>query len=165
MVRSVKLLSFAVLFFGFLCGFFDGGEERILDILLFLLRSSFLEDNVDFIASELGGEADVLALLTDSDGLLVLGDVDFGFFAVDFDLCNFGWTEGFTDIFGGIVAPVDDINLLFVADFVHDSLDSNTASAHEGADWVYAGDGRHDGDFGAATGLASDALNFYGIVF
>ena len=77
------------LFFVF-AGFFDGGEERIFDVLFLFLLGRSLEDDVDVVAGELAGEADVLALLADGDGLLILGDVDFGFLAVEVDFHDFG---------------------------------------------------------------------------
>ena len=109
-------------------------------MFLFLL-SSGLKDDVDVVASEFAGETDVLALLADSDGLLIFGNVDFGFLAIDINFHDFGGTEGFTDIFGSVVAPVDDIDFLAVTNFVHDGADTDTASTDESTDWIDAGYG------------------------
>ena len=132
-------------------------------MFLFLLGRG-LENNVDIIASKFAGETDVLALFTDSDGLLVLGNVNLGFLAIDVDLHDFSRTEGFTNILGSVIAPVDDVDFLAVADFVHDGLDADATTADEGTDWIDAGNGGSDGDFGAAAGFAGDAFDFDGAV-
>ena len=121
-----------------------------------------MEDDVDVVAGEFTGQADVLALFADGDGLLVFGNVDFGFFAIDVDSHDFGGAESFTDVFGGVVAPVDDVDFLAVTDFVHDGLDADAATADEGTNWVDAWYSGSDGDFGAAAGFAGDAFDFDG---
>ena len=104
-------------------------------------------------------------MFADSDGLLVFRNVNLGFFAVDFDFDDLGWTESFVDVFGGVVAPVDDVDFFFVADFVHDGLDADASATNKGPDWVDSRDSGHDGDFGAATSFSSDAMDFDGAVF
>ena len=145
--------------------FFDGGEEGVFDVFLLFLFGGFGEFDVELVAGEFGGEADVLALATDGDGLLVFGDEDFGALALNFDLTDFGRGEGFADVFGGVVAPVDDVDFFAIADFVHDSLDADTATTDEGTDRVDAGDGGGDGDFGATAGFAGDGFNFDAAIF
>ena len=81
--------DFCTLFFG---GFFDSGEEGILDVLLFLLGWSLGEFDIDFVAGELGSKANILALLADGDRLLIFGDINFGLFAINLYLGDFGWT-------------------------------------------------------------------------
>lgn len=104
-------------------------------------------------------------MFADSDRLLVFGDKDFGFLAVYFDLVNLGWREGFADVFGSVIAPGDDVDFLFVADFVHDGLDTDAAATNEGADRVNARDGGGDGNLSAPTGFAGDAFDFDGVIF
>ena len=103
-----------------------------------------------------------MALFADGDGLLVFGNVDFSFFAIDVDFHDFSGAEGFADVFGSVVAPVDDIDFLAVTDFVHDSLDADAATTNEGSNWVDAWYSGSDGDFGAAAGFAGDAFDFDG---
>ena len=151
--------------FGLFVLVFDGGEKSVFDVLFFLLFRSLGEFDVDFVAGEFAGKANVLALATDGDGLLVFCDENFGVFAVDFDFCDLGRREGFTDIFGSVVGPVDDVDFFAVADFVHDGLDADATTTNESTDWIDAGDVRGDSDFCAATGFAGDAFDFYGAVF
>ena len=145
-------------------GLFESGKERIFDVLRFLLFSALHEFDIDFVTSEFGSKADILALFADSDRLLVFSDEDFGFFTIDFDLDGFGWAEGFADIFGSVVAPGDDVDFLLVTDFVHDGLDADAATTDEGTDWVNARNGRNDSDFGATTSFTSDAFDFDGAI-
>ena len=85
-----------------------------------------------------------------------------GFCFGDFNLGDLGWAEGFADIFGSIVAPVDDINFLAVADFVHDSGDTDATATNESTDWVDTRYGGGDGNLGATAGLAGDTFNLDG---
>jgi len=105
-----------------------------------------------------------LALAADGDGLLIFGDENFGATAFDVDFGDFGRGEGFADVFGGVVAPVDDVDFFAVADFVHDGLDADAAAADEGANGVDAGHIGGDGDFGAAAGFAGDGFDLDGAV-
>ena len=106
-----------------------------------------------------------MALFADGDGLLLWRNKDLGFFAVDFDFGDLGWAEGFANIFGSVVAPGDDVDFFFVADFVHDGLDADATTTHKGADWINAWDGGDDGNFGATSGFSGDAFDFDSVVF
>ena len=64
-----------------------------------------------------------------------------------------------------LIAPGDDVDFFFVADFVHNGLDTDTATTNEGADWVNARNGRGNSDFCSASSLASDTADFDGAVF
>ena len=151
--------------FLFFFRFFQCGKEGVFDVLFLFLRFSGGKFNVDIIAGEFGSEADVLALFTDGDRLHFFGNDDFGFFAINFDFHDFGGAQCFTDIFGRIVAPGDDVDFFFVTNFVHDGLDANAAAADESADRINARNGGHDGDLGATTSFAGDATDFDSVVF
>ena len=105
-----------------------------------------------------------MALFTDGNRLLVFSDVDFGFFAVDFNLVNLGRGKGLANKFGSVVTPSDNIDFLFVADFVHYSANADTAATDEGAYWVDTWDARDNSDFGAATRFASNSFDLDGAV-
>lgn len=106
-----------------------------------------------------------MALFADGDRLLIFCDVNFGFFAVDFYLGDLCWAESFADVFGSIVAPGDDVDFFTVADFVHDGLNTDAATANKGANWVNASNCGGNGDFGAFAGFTGNAANFYGARF
>ena len=104
-------------------------------------------------------------MFANSDRLLLWRDKDFGFFAVDFDFGDFGWAEGFADVFGGVVAPGDNVNFFFVADFVHDGLDADATTTHEGTNGVDAWYGGDDRNFSTTARFSGDAFDFDGVVF
>ena len=106
-----------------------------------------------------------MALTADGDGLLVFGDINFGALALNFDFGDFGRREGFADVFGGVVAPVDDVDFFAITDFVHDSLDANTAATDEGADGINARHIGGNGNFGAAASFTGDGFDLHGAVF
>ncbi len=74
-----------------------------------------------------------MALLADSNRLLIFVDEDVGFLVVNLDFIDFGWAQRFADIFRWIVAPGNDVDFFFVADFVHDGLDTDATATNEGA--------------------------------
>ena len=84
---------------------------------------------------------------------------------LDFYGLNLGWAKGFADILRDIVAPVNDIDFLTVTDFVHDSLDANTAATNKGTNWVDAWHRSGNCNLGAAASFAGNSLDFDGAIF
>src|SRR5690606_19884800 len=83
---------------------------------------------------------------------------------VNFHAGDFGRAERLGDVFDSVVAEDDDVDLLLLADFAHDGVDTGAVAANEGADRVDAGHGASDGQFGAHAGFAGHAFNLDGAV-
>ena len=105
-----------------------------------------------------------MTLTTNGDGLLVFGDEDFGAFFIDFHFADFGGGKGFADVFGRIVAPVDDVDFFAIADFIHNGLDADAATTDKGTDGINAWNICSHGDLGAAASFAGDGFDFDGAI-
>src|SRR6185295_4272654 len=73
-------------------------------------------------------------------------------------LGDLGGLQRVLDELLGLLAPADDVHVLAV-ELVHDVPDAAAADAHAGAQAVHAVVRRVDGDLGAVSGLAGDALD------
>ena len=111
--------------------------------------------DVDLIAGQAGGQTGVLALLADGQGQLVVGHDDAAALAVigHPDIHHVGGGQGGGNVFGGIFAEFDDVDL-FAVEGVHHGGDALALGAHAGADGIDALVAGQDGHLGAAAGFA-----------
>ena len=92
---------------------------------------------------------------------MVFCDIYSCILTVDFDALNFGWAQSFANKLRSIIAPVDNINLLAITNFVHYGLNAHAATTNKGANWVDTWYERCHGNLSTATSFASNRLNFY----
>src|SRR5260221_8411713 len=126
----------------------------------------FLALDVDAPAHELGGQADVLALLADGEAQLLVLDHDLHdplLLVEDADAAHLGRRERVDHEGGGVVVPFDDVDLL-AAQLADDGLHARALHAHAGAHGIHvllAGDHR---DLGPLPRLAHAAPDLDGAV-
>ncbi|EAT08299.1 hypothetical protein SKA58_13223 [Sphingomonas sp. SKA58] len=130
---------------------FGTGDE----FLLALLGRVSLGHDVDGLAGQLAGEADILAAATNGKRELIVGndDLDAFFFLIDHhagDLCGL---ERVDDEGRGVFRPGDDVDL-FTLHFLHDGLNAAALHADAGADGIDAAVAADDADLGAAARIA-----------
>src|SRR5581483_8841494 len=133
------------------------GLHLLLDFLALLLFGL----DVDLPAEELGGEADVLALLADGERELGVVDDDFELLLAevgDGDAGDLGGLERLFGEGGDLLGEFDDVDL-FAAELADDGLHAHALHADAGADGVDVLVARHDSDLGALAGLAGDGAN------
>ena len=144
-------------------GLFDGyGGGQLLLLALFLCRFNLAEAlDIQLPAGELGGEADVLALASDGEGELAIGDDGAGSLVdlVEVHLEDLGRAEGVGDEVLGFVFPLDDVYVLALK-LVDDVLNAETTEADAGADGVDPLLARGNGHLAAGAGFAGNGLDF-----
>jgi hypothetical protein len=109
------------------------------ELALALLAGVGLGQDVDRLAGQLAGEADILAAAADGERQLIVGDDDFDavLFLVDDDAADGGRLERVDDEGRGVFAPGDDVDLLALH-FLHDGLHAAALHADAGADRIDA---------------------------
>ena len=143
-----------------------GAAGHGLHLLLDFLALLFLALDVDLPLQELGGEADVLALLADGERELGVVDDDFDLLfgeVGDGDAGDLGGLQGLLGEGGDLFGELDDVDL-FAAQLADDGLDAHALHADAGADRVDVLVAGHDGDLGALAGLARDGADGDGAV-
>ena len=116
--------------------------------------------DVDVPASQLTGEADVLALAANRQRLLVFANDHERLFdiVIERDVADFGRFQRVGDQRHWFAVPANDVDA-FAVEFVDDRLDSVTAHANTGANTVDLVIARVDCQLGAVTWFALDAAN------
>ena len=138
------------------------GLHLLLDFLALLLFAL----DVDLPLQELGGEADVLALLADGERELGVVDDDLDLLVGevgDGDAADLGGLQRLFCEGGDLFGELDDVDLL-AAQLADDGLDAHALHADAGADGVDILVAGHDGDLGAFAGLAGDGADADGAV-
>ena len=138
-----------------------GSAAHGLHLLLYLLALLLFALDVDLPLQELGGKADVLALLADGKRELgvVNDDFDLLFGEVrDGDARDFGGLQCLLGEGGDLVRVLDDVDL-FAAQFADDRLHTHALHADAGTDGIDVLVPAHDSDLAALTGLAGDSAD------
>ena len=93
--------------------------------LLIVLTLIALRLDIDLIAGETGGQASVLALLADGQRQLIVRHDDAAGLALfrHHDVHHVGGRQSSGDELGGVLAPLDNVDLL-TAEFIHDGGDT-----------------------------------------
>ncbi len=137
------------------CG---GAAAHGLHLLLDLLALLLFGLDVDLPLEELGGEADVLALLADGERELGVVDDDFDLLVGevgDGDAADLGGLQSLFGEGGDLFGELDDVDL-FAAQLADDGLDAHALHADAGTDGVDILVAGLDGDLGALAGFAGD---------
>ena len=156
--------------------FFEAGEafgdqqlrQRFVDIEFLLEQVRPLDEfalalfagvgfgeNVDGLAGQLTGEADVLATTTNGKRQLIIGHHDFDavFLFVDHDAADVGGLQRIDDEGRGVFGPWNDVDL-FALHFLNDGLNAAALHADAGTDGVDAAVAADHANLGAAAGIA-----------
>src|SRR6266702_4607891 len=162
---------------------FDGFEQIAFEFGLFLeflgerLGFDFLLDNngygsffgldVEFVASELAGKANILAAFADSNAQLVFGHSHQRLFVgfVNGDFGDFGGTQSVSNVGDGVFAPNDDVDFFLLANLAHHGVYARAMATDKSADWVDTLDRAVHGEFGANAGFAGDVPDFDSAAF
>src|SRR5690606_5253784 len=125
-----------------------------------LLRSLGIGHDVDLVAGQLAGQADILPPASDREAELVVGhdNLDPPLFFIEHNAADSRGLERVDDEGGRILAPGDDVDLLALL-FLDLSLHAAALHADAGVDRIDAGIVADRADLGAAARIAGGGLD------